>query len=782
MARLCRAHDWAATPLGDPQGWPLSLVAMVRLLLSAHHPMLLTWGPAQTQIFNDAFLPIVGGGPRLAAALGADARVFWGPTWAAAVPRIEAVQRGGAPTVVEDQPLQLERDGRLDEAFMSFSMSPVLDDTGATAGVVILAFETTAAVHARAAAAERERSLRVITEMARLGGWVVELDLGVCHWSDEVCDLHGVPRGTTIPASDGVRWFAPEHQELVRSAFERLLHDGTPYTLEVQIVTASGGRRWVRTTGERVSDAEGRPQLVRGILQDIEEEYVAWSRVREQAELLDRATDAIIVHDMVGTVLYWNAGAERIFGWRAEELVGRSAASIGYEDAAVVGGAVERAIEAGSWAGELPMHRRDGTPMVLDSRWTVLRDAQGVPHRIMTIGTDVTERNALLQQFLRAQRMESIGALAGGIAHDLNNVLAPILMALDLLREDATSPETLDLLDTLRTSAERGAGMVRQILTFARGVEGEKHPVDLRVIVRDVHRVARDTFPKSIRFVNAVSEGLWVVNGNATQFHQVLMNLVVNARDALPHGGSITVSAENIEIDEQYAAMSPDVSPGPYVRLVVSDDGTGMPPEVLSRIYEPFFTTKPVGQGTGLGIPTTLSIVRGHGGFMTVYSDVGRGTTFRLYFPAMTAERSVAVPDLAAPVPRGTGETILLVDDDHAVREVAAATLQAHGYTVVSATDGADAVAQFARMGARIALVVTDLTMPVMDGATTMRAIRGLDATVPFVAMSGLADPGSRHLPSDIAVHRVLQKPFTASMLLLAVYECRRDIVPILAL
>jgi len=775
MARRCRAHPWGATPLGEPSTWPTSLIAVVRLMLSAHHPMMLTWGPTYTQIFNDALLPIVGGGPRLERALGADAREFWGPTWAAAMPNIESVLRGGAPVMTEDQPIPIERNGGIDDAFMTYSVSPVLDDAGTTAGLLILVQETTEKVRAAAAAVERERALHVISEMARLGGWVVDLRTGICHWSDVVCELHGVPVGTTLAPTDGVRWFAPEHQAAVREAFERTVAQGAPYSLDVQIVTSTGDRRWVRTTAELVRDGEGRPQLIRGTLQDIEAQHAASVRLSEQARLLDLASDSIIVHDMQGTVLYWNAGTERIFGYRADEVVGSNAAKVNYQDAEVVFGAVQRAMADGEWAGELNMHHRDGTPIVFDSRWTIVYDAHGAPYQILTIGTDVTERTKLLQQFLRAQRMESIGALAGGIAHDLNNVLAPILMSIDLLRDEVQGEEGNELLDSVRTSAERGAGMVQQILSFARGVDGEKLPVDLRHIVRDVERVARDTFPKSITFVNKVPKELWIVRGNATQFHQVLMNLAVNARDALPNGGTIAVSAENVELDEQYAAMAVDAAPGRYVRLVVSDDGEGMPPDVLSRIYEPFFTTKPVGKGTGLGIPTTLGIVRAHHGFMTVYSDVGKGTSFRIYLPAGAPGEVATASEESAPPPRGAGELILLVDDDQSVLKVAEATLQAHGYRVATATDGANALEQFKRLGASIALVLTDLTMPVMDGAALMRAIRRIDATVPLVVMSGLADVGERHVPSDMAVARVLSKPFTAATMLRAVSECKRD-------
>jgi PAS domain S-box-containing protein len=739
--------------------------------------MMMTWGPLYTQIFNDAFLPIVGGGPRLDAALGADARRFWGPTWEAAMPSIEAVLRGGAPVLTEDHLIPLERDGRVADAYVTYSISPALDDDASVAGLLILVQETTERVLATAAAAARERMFRIVAEMAHVGGWVVDLETGICHWSEQVCELHGAPVGTTLTPEDGVRWFAPEFRETVGECFTRVVSAGTPYELDVQIVTASGQRRWVRTSGELVRDAEGRPRLVRGTLRDIEEQRAADLKVQEQAALLDLASDAIILHDLEGTVLYWNDGASRMFGHAAVEVLGRKASDLRYEDAAVVGGAVQRAFADGHWAGELRMHRRDGSPIVFDSRWTVVRDAAGVPQRILAIGTDVTERHKLLQQFLRAQRMESIGALAGGIAHDLNNVLAPILMSVELLREEVRAAEGHELLDALQTSAERGAGMVRQILTFARGVEGDRLAVDTRHIVRDVERVVRDTFPKNITIANRLPNDLHVVVGNPTQFHQVLMNLVVNARDAMPDGGTIVIRGENIDVDEQYAAMSQDAKPGRYVCVSVIDDGEGMSPQVLSRIYEPFFTTKPVGSGTGLGIPTTLGIVRAHGGFMTIYSDLGKGSVFRLYFPAADDASVAQAVATAVEVPRGSGDIVLVVEDDCSVRTILAATLEAYGYRVLLAENGAQAVDRFRDQRASIALVITDLTMPVLDGPRALRAIREMDPQVPCIVMSGLPDVGALHIPKDIAISATLAKPFTAAALLQSVHRFKRPVV-----
>ena len=489
-------------------------------------------------------------------------------------------------------------------------------------------------------------------------------------------------------------------------------------------------------------------------------------RLREQADLLDRAQDAILVRDLKHRIIFWNAGAERLYGWRREEVLGRSIRELLYRDPAAFDEATGAVLEVGEWSGELQHLRADETTIVVEGRWSLVRNDAGEPWRIMAINTDISERKRLLSQFLRAQRLECIGTLAGGIAHDLNNVLAPILLSIEMLREEIKEEELQEILEIIESSAERGASMVNQILAFACGAEEDEVLTDLCRIARELERMVVDTFPKGIALRNEIPADLWPLVGDPTQIHQVVLNLLVNARDALPRGGEIRLRAENAELDGPFAAMSSGASPGSHVCVSVIDNGVGMPPGVVDQIFDPFFTTKGAGEGTGLGLSTVSAILRNHGGFVNVDSEVGSGTTFRVYFLA----RPEGIPDeetrTTSTVPRGNGECILVVEDEHSVREITRQTLEAFGYQAIVATDGADAVAIYARRQDEIDLVLMDIRMPVLDGPAAARAILRMNAEVKIIAASGLGASGGAARAMEAGVRHLLPKPYSAETLL----------------
>jgi PAS domain S-box-containing protein len=407
--------------------------------------------------------------------------------------------------------------------------------------------------------------------------------------------------------------------------------------------------------------------------------------------------------------------------------------------------------------------RKDGTrvPVLVGAAAFEYNPQEGVCFVV-----DLTDLRRLEQQFLRAQRMESIGTLAGGIAHDLNNVLSPIIMALDLMKLKFRDPSSQNLLEIISTSANRGADMVRQVLSFARGVEGRRIDVRISDLLQEIGKIANDTFLKSIMVNLTIPTDLWAVTGDPTQLHQVLLNLCVNARDSMPVGGTLSLAAENVNFDVHDAGLHPGSTPGRYVIVEVRDTGTGIAPDVLEKIFDPFFTTKEIGKGTGLGLSTTQAIVKNHGGFIEVSSEIGIGTAFRIYLP-VRAGVSGRVARVAPELPRGHGELILIVDDETTVRQITRQTLEVFGYSVLLATDGSDAGTVYAAHHQEIAAVLTDMMMPVMDGVATIQSLKRINPAVRIIAASG----GHAGEVSHLGVRHFLQKPYTAETLLKALAE-----------
>jgi two-component system, cell cycle sensor histidine kinase and response regulator CckA len=492
----------------------------------------------------------------------------------------------------------------------------------------------------------------------------------------------------------------------------------------------------------------------------------AEERSREQAMFLNKAQDAILAMELDGRITFWNASAERLYGWNEEQVVGKeNAVTICKPDMAAYQLALKETLAHCEWHGELRQANREGRELLVDSRWSLIRDHANQPKSVLMINSDVTEQKKLQAHFLRAQRLESIGTLAGGIAHDLNNVLTPILVSLKLLRE-LKGDTPAEVLDTLETSAHRGASIVQQVLSFARGVEGEKSILQVKHPLNEVLKICKDVFPRSVEIHSNLARDLWAVHGDPTQLYQVFMNLVVNARDAMPQGGRLQVEAKNTEIDENYARMQPDAKPGRYVLVSVADTGIGIPAGMLAKIFEPFFTTKEVGKGTGLGLSTALGIVRGHGGFLTVYSEQGKGTCFKVYLPAAEAARERSREPKASKPPQGRGELVMVVDDEAAIREIIKVTLENNGYTVLTANDGTEAVATFAGEKRAIAAALVDLMMPFMDGIATIRALQRLSPQTKFLAISGLMDHARISQLNELSDVKFLAKPFTTEQIL----------------
>ncbi|MGG6270326.1 response regulator [Leptolyngbya sp. AN03gr2] len=490
-------------------------------------------------------------------------------------------------------------------------------------------------------------------------------------------------------------------------------------------------------------------------------------KIREQAALLNIASDAIFVRDFSNQITFWNQGAERLYGWSALEAFEQDICTLLRQPIDQDAELRLAVLEQGEWQGECCKFNKLGQEVIVATRCTLVRDEAGNPNAILTVDTDITEKKQLEAQFLRAQRLESLGTLASGVAHDFNNLLTPILAIAQLLplKIPDLDESNQQLLQIVEDNVKRGADLVKQILMFARGGEGKRVPLQIRRSISEVVRVIRQTFPKSIEIrILLESNDLWMVSADPTQLHQILMNLCVNARDAMPKGGRLNIAAENIVIDEAYRRMNPEARPGSFVAITVSDTGTGIPAELIERIFDPFFTTKEVGKGTGLGLSTVLGIVKNHGGFIRVYSEMGRGSEFRIYLPAIAQD--IAIPIEAPAWLEGQNELILIVEDEPAIQQVTKIALESCNYRTLIANDGIEAISLYVEHQQDIDIVLMDMMMPSMDGITAVRTLQKLNPNVRVIAMSGLAT--NRQLADTIegSVKAFLPKPYTTKSLL----------------
>ncbi len=506
-------------------------------------------------------------------------------------------------------------------------------------------------------------------------------------------------------------------------------------------------------------------------LEDITKNVRADEQIRSQAALLDITHDAIYVRDFSDRILFWNQGAQKLYGWSAIEIQGRTTSELlPGSDAFETARALHAVQHAGEWAGEIKQKSRDGRELMIQSRWTLMRETDGKPRSILIVNTDITEKKRLESQLLRSQRLESIGNLASGLAHDLNNVLAPIMMAVQFIKDNAEDENMKACFQTLETCSRRGADIIRQVLMFARGVEGERMAMNPKHLILEMQRIARETFPRGIEINTQISNKACVIHADATQIQQVIMNLCVNARDAMTKGGTLTISLNQQLLDAPGAKIHPKAKPGTYVVMAVTDTGNGIPPELLDKIFDPFFTTKPLGQGTGLGLATVMGIAEKHGGFVHVESRQNVGTTFAIYIPSLAKEaESSVLGGQSSEVARGNGELILVVDDEPAVRKLTSTILNRNGYRTIVASEGREGRELFEQNKNEIRLVVSDLMMPQVDGPTMLRGLKELSVGLRSIIITGLGEENRISEAKAAGADAVMHKPFTAEQLLMQV-------------
>lgn len=502
-------------------------------------------------------------------------------------------------------------------------------------------------------------------------------------------------------------------------------------------------------------------------MRDVTDRIQASTQMKRQADLINQAAESIAVCNLSGQILSWNKGAQSLYGYSTTQVFGKTIAEVGVTDPEVFEKALASVKESGSWAQDISFRDQDGTERFVHCRWSLLRNEHGVPDEILMIDSDFTEQKRIEHQLLRHQRMESVGTLASGIAHDLNNILMPILMLTTTLRRHSEDADDCETLDMIIQSAQRGADIVKQVLTYVRGAEGSRMYLKPQNLVKELVHLVKETFPKHLQLKHKSSDCDWLINGNMTELNQVLLNLAVNARDACPAGGTLRLELECTKIDQHYADMHGSASPGEYMLFRVGDNGSGMGSEHLERIFDPFFTTKPQGEGTGLGLATVRGIVESHDGFIDVQSELGSGSEFRVYIPAITDTQAEAHPN--TPVngfADGNGQTVLVVDDELPIQKTLRRMLERSGYQVIVAQNGTEGISKYAAQRDEIDVIVTDVTMPELNGVEFVKIIKNMNPDTKVIVSSGrLVDDVAEQF-RGFGVTDMLAKPYSAQDLL----------------
>lgn len=643
--------------------------------------------------------------------------------------------------------------------------------------LLILAEESSPVSNADEELRRREEILIATQKLVSVGSWELELledGQPRWRWTKSMIVVTGWDDDRRTPSfKEFLLLLSTDDQELLQRNMDELFSQRELREFDVGVRQRDGSFRHVYFKAlpvvEILDDGREKVRII-GAAIDITERKEAEAQIREQAQLLDKASDAIIVEDLENQIIFWNQGAERLYGWSKSEALGKSTADLlGSSPPEEILVSTDALSTKGDWTGELFQQTKNNATVLAESRMTLLKDESGKPRSVLIINTDITAKKKLENDMLRSQRLESIGRLSGGIAHDLNNLLAPILLSTDVLKRLVKTAQEQRMVSIIESSAKRGSDMVKQVLVFARGVEGEHVITSTKTVFKEVEKIVRETFPRSIQVTTEYDRDVPNVNGDATQLHQVILNLCVNARDAMTEGGGLhmVLRRYTVGIDEKLQSM-PEVDNGTYVLIAVEDGGGGILPAIAERIFEPFFSTKEVGHGTGLGLSTAMAIVNSHRGYLWTHNistaNGKSGARFVVLLPALDIDE-ILLPEENESVKLGNGETILLVDDEPAVRELVAETLTNQGYNVLIANDGIEAVALFSQHSESIDLVLSDLIMPFVDGTTAMKMLQKIEPSVKVVLMSGMISSDGAHQVLSQGAKAFIAKPFTADKL-----------------
>lgn len=617
---------------------------------------------------------------------------------------------------------------------------------------------------------EREQSLQTILDTEPECVKIVDTEGRLLHMNPAGLQMIEADHLEQVQGKPVFPLLAPEYRE----AFRELLHSamrGHGGKLEFEIIGLRGTRRWLETHMVSLPHKEHEPQRVLGITRDVTERHRALQALRESEEryrrLFEESKDAIYVSTPEGKLLDINPAGVEMFGFSSkEEMLQLDIGRDLYVDPAERKNTLALLEERGSVKDlELRLRRRDGQELIVLETATSVRDASGKTVAYRGILRDVTTQRKLEDEIRQAQKMESIGFLAGGIAHDFNNLLGGVLGYASYLKTKMTEDHPFYRhLDTIERSALRAADLTAKLLAFARGGSYDVKPVSLNSIVKETIGILERSIDKTVVIQTVLDEHLPTVEGDPGQLQQVLMNLCVNARDAIPTTGTIVIETSQAVLDEEFARTHLEAKVGRYVVVAVTDTGIGMDKSTLQRIFDPFFTTKEKGKGTGLGLSMVYGIVKAHGGFIRVYSEPGHGSTFRVYLPA--SAKAVTHQEREEQELKGGTETILIVDDEEHVRTLVSDILRGAGYNVITASDGLEAVETFTKQKNRIDAVILDMIMPRLGGKETYEKLRKIRPDVRVLLSSGYSENGTAREILERGALGFLQKPYRSQELL----------------
>jgi PAS domain S-box-containing protein len=786
MGALIRAHDWSNSSLGHPENWPQPLRTAIRLLLNTGHPMYVWWGPDLLCFYNDAYRRSIGP-ERHPGSLGRPAREVWAEIWDIIGPQIDHVMMGRGATWQENALVPITRNGRLEEVYWTYSYGPIDDEAAPNGigGILVVCTETTEQVVSRRRATEDIERLAQLFQQApgfvallRGADHVFELANPAYIKLAGRSDLIGRPVRSVFPDIEGQGFF--ELLDNVFASGEAYSTFGAAITLQPSpdvptrkhlidfvyqpIKDQNGAVTGIFVQGSDVTEraaAETASRESEARLREI----AATNRSEAQFRLLVRGvTDyAIYMLDPDGLVSSWNLGAQRIKGYAPEEIIGQHFSKF-YTEEDRVSGVPKRGLETARREGRFETEgwrvRKDGTRFRAHAIIDAIPGEDGEVIGFAKITRDITEREEARralertrEELFQSQKLEAIGQLTGGIAHDFNNLLMAVLGSLELARKRLPDdPQINRLITNAIQGAQRGATLTQRMLTFARRQELKREPIDLAALVLGMEPLLDQSLGPLFTLRIEMAPHLPAVETDRAQFESALMNVVINARDAMPRGGTITVTAARERVDQGV----PDLASGDYVRLTVADQGDGMNQETLTRATEPFFTTKGVGKGTGLGLAMVQGLTAQSGGTLRLKSNVGVGTEVELWLPVAARHSAAATVDAVAATGAPSGPlTILAVEDDPLILLNLVAMLEDLGHKVIKASSGPDALRQLA--GAEpVDMLITDHSMPGMTGAELARRVAAERRALPIVLASGYAE-----LPSGEGAEFVrLAKPF----------------------